>query len=71
MTKRKGILGRSLLAKGLTERRPEIKALFVSGYAENAIAHLGELGQGTCFLEKPLTPENLSEKVRAILDRPL
>jgi PAS domain S-box-containing protein len=56
------------LADQLTSRRPELKVLFMSGYAETAIVHHGRLDPGTVFIQKPFTPAVLAGKVRALLD---
>jgi two-component system cell cycle sensor histidine kinase/response regulator CckA len=63
-----GMNGR-VLAERLTRNRPELRVLFVSGYTENVIGHHGQLAPGTDFLEKPFTHEELSAKVRLVLDR--
>ena len=57
--------GRELIAR-LAEARPDIKALFMSGYAENNDLR-SVLGGAGHFLQKPFTPEALANKVRAIL----
>ena len=52
----------------LREVRPEIKLLYMSGYAGQQLEHYGKFGQETEFLEKPFTRNSLLKKVRAILD---
>ena len=47
--------------------RPEMKVLYVSGYADNAIVEHGVLKEGLSFLEKPFTSEGLARKVQEIL----
>jgi CheY-like chemotaxis protein len=58
------------LADQLRRFRPDLKVLFVSGYTDTAIVHHGILEPGTLFLQKPFTPEQLSTKVREILEGP-
>jgi signal transduction histidine kinase/ActR/RegA family two-component response regulator len=58
------------LADRLLKIRPELKVLFMSGYAENAIVHHGILDSGIAFLQKPLLPEALARRVREVLDSP-
>lgn len=62
-----GMGGREL-AERLRPLRPEMKVLYMSGYADNAIFHHTMLGPDAAFLEKPFTPELLTRKVRAVLD---
>ncbi|HVF17292.1 MAG TPA: response regulator, partial [Steroidobacteraceae bacterium] len=50
--------------------RPDIKALFTSGYARQAIVHDGRLDQGVELLAKPFTRAQLAARVRAVLDSP-
>jgi len=50
--------------------RPEIKVLYMSGYAEDAIGHRGVLDSGIHFLRKPFSPRTLTQKVRTALDSP-
>jgi len=61
-----GINGREL-ARRLTESRPHIKVLYLSGYTEEAIIHEGGMEPGTAFLQKPFTLQVLSRKVREVL----
>jgi PAS domain S-box-containing protein len=57
------------LVKRLEERRPAIRALYMSGHADDALLHHGILEGGLSFLEKPFTRNDLAKKVREVLDR--
>ncbi len=50
------------------ERRPWLRALFMSGYTEDAIVHHGVLEEGVQFIQKPFSAPDLLRKVREILD---
>jgi PAS domain S-box-containing protein len=65
-----GISGRDL-ARKLTARRPNLRVLYMSGYTFNVIAEDGTLEEGLSFLQKPFTPQILTQKVRETLDRPV
>ena len=56
------------LAKQVLKERPDIKVLFMSGYATNFIMHDGVVDPGTNFLEKPFHPRTLLSKVREVLE---
>lgn len=56
------------LADQLRSGRPEMRVLYTSGYADNAIMHHGVLAEGAHFLSKPYEAEALARKVRAVLD---
>jgi len=45
--------------------------MFMSGYTYNVIAQNGTLEEGISFLQKPFTPQLLTEKVREALNRPV
>ncbi len=47
--------------------RPDLRVLYMSGYADEAIRHV-LLVDGTPFLQKPFTPQALTRKVRDVLD---
>jgi CheY-like chemotaxis protein len=53
-------------ARGL---RPDLKVLFTTGYARNAIVRRGRLDPGVHLLTKPFNFEELAIKVRDVLDR--
>jgi CheY-like chemotaxis protein len=61
-------MGGRALAEHLTLDRPEIKVLYMSGYADDAIVHHGTLDPGTNFIAKPFSATDLKKKVRQILD---
>jgi signal transduction histidine kinase len=64
-----GIGGRAL-ADRLTTLRPELRVLFVSGYAQAEVLDRDSADTETSFLPKPFTPEELASRVRALIDRP-
>jgi len=61
-----GVSGSALVAQ-LKSCRPQIKSLFVSGYADDAIVRHGMLNPDLAFLQKPFTVENLMRKIREVL----
>jgi CheY-like chemotaxis protein len=56
------------LAATLKNRIPNLKVVFMSGYAEQALVHQQRMGAGQVFLAKPFTPEVLARKLRDVLD---
>ena len=56
------------LAKSLQESCPSIRALFMSGYTANVIAHQGVLDEGVNFIQKPFSREQLAVRVREALE---
>jgi len=65
-----GMNGREL-AQRVSEIRPNIKVLYMSGYTENAIGHNGTLDAGVTLLQKPFNLQALKAKVREVLDQQL
>ncbi len=61
-------MGGKELGDWLKISRPNVKVLYTSGYADNAIVHQGVLDPGTHFLQKPFSLKTLSHKVREVLD---
>jgi DNA-binding NtrC family response regulator len=47
---------------------PDLKVLYMSGYADNMIFQQGILDHAMAFLQKPFTVERLAGKVREVLD---
>ena len=62
-----GMNGREVVDR-LRARRPDVKALYLSGYTDEAIVHHGIIESGIPFLQKPFTLEALGRKVREVLD---
>jgi len=61
--------GRALFARA-AERHPGMKAVYMSGYSENVIAHRGVIEEGVVFLQKPFTVHGLGTKIREALETP-
>ena len=63
-----GMNGRDL-AKRFLSIYPDMKCLFMSGYTPNMIAHQGILDEGVYFIQKPFSKNDLTTRVREILDQ--
>jgi signal transduction histidine kinase/ActR/RegA family two-component response regulator len=61
-------MGGPALAERLLPSRPEMKVVYVSGYADEAIGDPRVLAKGADFLQKPFSLDTLVRKVREILD---
>jgi len=55
------------LAELLLARRPSLRVLFMSGYAEDVLVRNVGLVPGAAFLSKPFKPKALVTKVREML----
>ncbi len=58
----------SELVRRLSQKKPHLKVLYMSGYTDNVIASGGVLEPGLAFLQKPFMPIALAQKVREVLD---
>jgi DNA-binding response OmpR family regulator len=47
--------------------RPDLRVLFITGYAENAALNHGRLGPGMQVMTKPFTLETLAARIRGII----
>jgi PAS domain S-box-containing protein len=56
------------LAQAFLKTWPLAKVLYMSGYADNAFVHHGEVEEGTHFIGKPFTATDIAQKVRSVLD---
>ncbi|MET0361596.1 MAG: PAS domain-containing protein, partial [Sphingobium sp.] len=61
-----GMNGRQMADAG-REHRPDLKILFITGYAENAILNSGHLEPGMAILTKPFAVDALAQRVREAL----
>ena len=48
--------------------KPELKVLFTTGYARNAIVHHGRLDAGVQLITKPFSMSDLANRVRDTID---
>ena len=57
-----------MLAESLMRSRPEMKVIYISGYANASLAPDGILKPGTVLVHKPFTMKILSAKLREVLE---
>jgi CheY-like chemotaxis protein len=62
-------LGGRELAARLSEQRPGVPILFISGYTGHDVVERGLIERDWPFLAKPVAPDALARKVRELLDR--
>jgi CheY-like chemotaxis protein len=63
-----GMTGRQL-ADAARQSRPDLKVLFTTGYARNAIVHDGRLDPGVELIGKPFSAIDLGYRIRSLLTR--
>jgi PAS domain S-box-containing protein len=57
------------LAERVAGARPAMRVLCMSGYTDDTISRHRVFESGVAFIQKPITPETLSKKVREVLER--
>jgi PAS domain S-box-containing protein len=61
-------LGGREVVERVGSMRPGVRALYLSGYTDEAVTRQGGLEAGAVFLQKPFTARQLMTKVRQMLD---
>jgi PAS domain S-box-containing protein len=56
------------LARRLVVARPDMVVLCMSGYTDDSVFRHGVMDSDIAYLQKPITPESLTRKVREVLD---
>jgi two-component system, cell cycle sensor histidine kinase and response regulator CckA len=57
------------LANLISQERPRIKTVFMSGYTRSVLDHYGLLGTDSIFLDKPLEVEKITQLIRQTLSK--
>ena len=63
-----GMNGRELSMRA-RELRPGLKVLFMSGYSRNAVVHHGRVDLDVQLIQKPVSLQDLTARIRDMLDR--
>jgi CheY-like chemotaxis protein len=61
-----GMNGRQMADAG-REVRPDLKVLFITGYAENAAVGNGQLAPGMAVMTKPFDMDQLATRIREMI----
>ena len=61
-----GMNGRQMADAG-RESRPDLKVLFITGYAENAVVGNGHLAHGMHVMTKPFAMESLASRIKELI----
>jgi DNA-binding response OmpR family regulator len=64
----RGLGGRETVER-IRELEPAIRVLYMSGYTDDVAIRSGVLDDGTAFVQKPFSGEELGAKLRGLLDR--
>jgi PAS domain S-box-containing protein len=57
------------VAERITQSRPGLPVLFISGYAEDVLASKGAIGEGVELVQKPFTLDELVERIDRMVGR--
>ncbi len=58
------------LSKQILSLQPNLKCLFMSGYTADVVARHGVHGEGSNFIQKPFSQDDLSAQIRSLLGSP-
>jgi two-component system cell cycle sensor histidine kinase/response regulator CckA len=61
-------MGGPELAERLAEMCPDVRVIFMSGYADRNLIHGNGSRGATALIDKPFTPERLARKIREVLE---
>ncbi len=64
------IMGGHQLVSQLSESRPDLPVLFISGYDEELVADRNLINLDTQFIQKPFHTKEVAQKIRTALDQP-
>jgi PAS domain S-box-containing protein len=64
-----GSMNGKQMADAARLKRPALKVLFITGYAENAAVSNGDLEPGMHVMSKPFAIEKLAARIRSIIER--
>lgn len=59
------------LADAARALRPDLKVLFITGYAENSVINHGQLEPGMQIMTKPFLMDALTAKIKEMIDTPV
>jgi CheY-like chemotaxis protein len=62
-----GMNGRQMADAGRV-RRPDLRVLFITGYAENAVLGNGQLAPGMAVLTKPFPMATMAARIRSLIE---
>jgi CheY-like chemotaxis protein len=64
-----GMMNGRQMADAARVARPELKVLFITGYAETALLDNGQLGPDMAILTKPFSIDTMAQRVRDMVAR--